>query len=680
MAVSPAQPVIRFGLFELDPQTGQLSRQGIKLRLPQQPVQLLAVLLERPGEVFSREELQRRLWPSDVFVDFDHGLNKSIQKLREVLGDSAASPRYIETIPRVGYRFIAPVHTENGNHAIVPELPPKTERPPILLLPPRPPPAIHRNWLLPALISIAGLALLAALYLELRPHPTISSYTQLTDVTDSAGTPALSSDGKILAFIRSPSNFVSDASIYVKMLPNGEVRRVTDDSRSKYNLAFSPDNSQLAYTVMEDNGFSTYVVSVFGGDPHLLIKNAAGLTWLDQDHVLFSRLHSGLHLGVVTGLPNGQNVREVYFPPHERAMVHYAYASPDRKSALIVLMNGDGDWDQCQLISFPNGGTPEPVGPAGGCTAAAWSPDGAWMYFIAFVNGQSHLWRQSFPRGKPQQLTFGPTEESWIAVDPDGRSVVTAMGVHGSVLFVHDSSGDRALSSEGEITGYPSPPVFTADDKFLYYLMRHSSTQSGAELWRSSISDGKSEPVLTGVSIDTFDISADARQVVYATTGRDGVSQVWVAPLDRNVAPRQLTNHNEHLPHFGPHGDILFIANDGHNNYLERLEANNLRRSRVVPYPVDEILTTSPQRHWATAVMIDAHTQPPIPRLVAIPLEGGPPISLCLAYCAAVLGFERKVSLPPAAAGFPESRHQPGHTTRPQRRAARLAAARHQVH
>jgi TolB-like protein/DNA-binding winged helix-turn-helix (wHTH) protein len=107
--VSPAHEVIRFGLFVLDPAAGQLTRQGANLRLPQQPTQLLAMLLERPGEILTREELRQRLWPSDVFVDFDHGLNKSIQKIRDALGDSAVSPRYIETIPRVGYRFIAPV-------------------------------------------------------------------------------------------------------------------------------------------------------------------------------------------------------------------------------------------------------------------------------------------------------------------------------------------------------------------------------------------------------------------------------------------------------------------------------------------------------------------------------------------------------------------------------------------
>jgi DNA-binding winged helix-turn-helix (wHTH) protein len=105
VAVSPAQDVIHFGLFELNLKAGQLTRNGSNLRLPQQPLQLLGLLLERPGEILTRDELRQRLWPSDVFVDFDHGLNKSIQKLRDTLGDSASSPRYIETSPRVGYRF-----------------------------------------------------------------------------------------------------------------------------------------------------------------------------------------------------------------------------------------------------------------------------------------------------------------------------------------------------------------------------------------------------------------------------------------------------------------------------------------------------------------------------------------------------------------------------------------------
>jgi cholera toxin transcriptional activator len=101
--------IARFGVFELDLNTGELRKGGVKLRLQGQPVQVLTLLLERAGDVVTREELREKLWASDTFVDFDHSLNTAINKVREALGDSAASPRYVETLARRGYRFIAPV-------------------------------------------------------------------------------------------------------------------------------------------------------------------------------------------------------------------------------------------------------------------------------------------------------------------------------------------------------------------------------------------------------------------------------------------------------------------------------------------------------------------------------------------------------------------------------------------
>src|SRR5579864_9217289 len=101
-----------FGVFELDLSVGELRKSGVKLRLQGQPFQVLVMLLERAGELVTREELQQKLWPSDTFVDFDHSLNTAINKVREALGDSASSPRYVETLARRGYRFIAPVRTE----------------------------------------------------------------------------------------------------------------------------------------------------------------------------------------------------------------------------------------------------------------------------------------------------------------------------------------------------------------------------------------------------------------------------------------------------------------------------------------------------------------------------------------------------------------------------------------
>src|SRR5260221_6963316 len=101
--------VITFGTFEADLQAGELRRNGRKVRLQEQPFQVLTVLLEKPGEIVTREELRNRLWPADTFVDFDHGLNAAVKRLRDALGDSAENPRFVETLARRGYRFVAPV-------------------------------------------------------------------------------------------------------------------------------------------------------------------------------------------------------------------------------------------------------------------------------------------------------------------------------------------------------------------------------------------------------------------------------------------------------------------------------------------------------------------------------------------------------------------------------------------
>jgi len=105
---------VRFGLFELDTKAGELRKQGKRIRLQEQPFQVLVALVQRPGEVVSREEIRQRLWPDDTFVDFDHSLNTAVNKLRDVLGDSAGSPRFVETLARRGYRFIAPVQREDA--------------------------------------------------------------------------------------------------------------------------------------------------------------------------------------------------------------------------------------------------------------------------------------------------------------------------------------------------------------------------------------------------------------------------------------------------------------------------------------------------------------------------------------------------------------------------------------
>ena len=164
--------IARFGVFEVDLSAGELRKGGVKLRLQGQPFQVLALLLERAGEIVTREELQQKLWASDTFVDFDHSLNTAINKVREALGDSASSPRYVETLARRGYRFIAPVQTDRlsnppGTKGVSPEQP--AER--AALHPELQVPIPHRGLTrgLFALIQVMYLAFyLAALF---RLHP-----------------------------------------------------------------------------------------------------------------------------------------------------------------------------------------------------------------------------------------------------------------------------------------------------------------------------------------------------------------------------------------------------------------------------------------------------------------------------------------------------------------------------
>ncbi len=156
---SRSAEVIRFHVFEVDTVTGELRKHGLRIKLQEQPFQVLCLLLARPGELVTREELRKMLWPADTFVDFDHGLNKTINKLREALSDDKERPRYIETLPRRGYRFIAPVMAAQ---------PPAEPNGPPAVLAPQPAPVVTANprragWMTPAIIVLLGvLALLAS--------------------------------------------------------------------------------------------------------------------------------------------------------------------------------------------------------------------------------------------------------------------------------------------------------------------------------------------------------------------------------------------------------------------------------------------------------------------------------------------------------------------------------------
>jgi len=435
----------------------------------------------------------------------------------------------------------------------------------------------------------------------------------------------------MLAFIRGGNAFLTSDQIYVKMLPNGEARRVTDDSRPKYGPAFSPDGSEIAYTVMEAGPmFNTYEVSALGGETQLLLKNAAGLVWLDSGRLLFSEIKSGIHLGLVTATVTRAGLRDIYLPAHERGMAHYSYPSPDRRWALVVEMKGDADWGQCRLVDLDGQHEQRLVGPMGACTSAGWSPDGEWMYFTAWIEGKSHIWRQRLSGGAPEQITFGPTEEDGLAVEADGGALITSVGVQESAIWIQDGSGQRPLSSEGEVASSPSP-AFSPDARVLYYLLRRGEGPD-AELWRTMVDSGKSEAVFPGISIRDFDLSPEGKQVVYTTAAPHGATQLWVAPVDRSLAATEVSISGVRSPHFGQRGQILFQLAEGSKNYLEQIDPDGSHRSKVMPYPIVDFQGVSPGRHWAVA-LLPRTPEESFPAVMAIPLDGGNPRHLSTNYC-----------------------------------------------
>src|SRR5687767_5101119 len=157
---APLDDRVRFGAFQLDLRTGELRKAGARIHLPDQPLQVLKALLDRPGDLVTREELRQRLWPAETFVDFEHGLNAAVRRLRDALGDSADVPRFVETLPRRGYRFIAPVTRQPAAEETPPSRPGEDSRGGALPAPDKPPARGPERVRI--LMMMAAMALVAA--------------------------------------------------------------------------------------------------------------------------------------------------------------------------------------------------------------------------------------------------------------------------------------------------------------------------------------------------------------------------------------------------------------------------------------------------------------------------------------------------------------------------------------
>ena len=464
-----------------------------------------------------------------------------------------------------------------------------------------------------------------------RPRPR-AEYEQLTDFPDSVSQPALSPDGRMLAFVRGASTFLGPGDIYVKMLPSGEPFQLTHDKRSKMSPVFSPDSSRIFYTAFEGGfGWDTWSVPVLGGSERLWLPNASGLTWVDPQRLLFSEVRGGEHMAIVTTSQSRTDTHDVYTPPHDRGMAHRSYLSPDGRTVLVVEMD-NGEWLPCRAVPFNGESTGKQVGPAGApCTGAAWSPDGRWVYVSVHTGDSFHIWRQRFPDGQPEQITSGPTEEEGIAVEHGGGAFITAVGLRQRTVSLRDAQGEHQISDEG----YAYMPKLSADGKKLYYRILKGGTSpflGPSELWVAETDSGKREPLLPGFAVTSYDISIDGMRVVFSAVDAGGKSRIWLAPTDRRTPPRQVPNIEGDMPAFGLPGELVVHSVEGGGSFAFRVREDGTAVQKL-PQQITQVLSTSPDAQW---VFASGSASPgATSSSLILPMTGGSAIKILDAFCTA---------------------------------------------
>jgi eukaryotic-like serine/threonine-protein kinase len=505
-----------------------------------------------------------------------------------------------------------------------------------------PPPRSPRNRVVEA--CIAALIVLAGLgswyWFGQRTPKRDQKWEQVTFFTDAAVYPAISPDGRMLAFIRGSDAFLGPGDIYIKLLPSGEPVQLTRDrSRSKLSPAFSPDGSRIAYSVVDP--WDVWQVPVLGGEPRVMFSNASSLTWIENGkRLLFSEIKSGLHMAVVTTNEGRGQSRDVYVPEGERSMAHHSYLSPDGKWVLVVLMDSLGKLTRCRVVPFNGSAKEQKIGPENAtCISGAWSPDGNWIYLSTNAGGRFHIWRQRFPNGEPEQVTSGATEEEGIAIESDGKAFYTSIGTLANSVWIHDDKGEREIFSEGD----SSHSSFSSDGNTLFFLKRNGPNLR-SEISSANLQTAQSEVMLPGYDLEepgidsnNYNVSRDGKWIAFAVKDEHGISHLWIASSSRRTSPKQLdaSSPGEDSPLFLPNGELVYRAAEAGNNYLYTRKQDGSGRRKLMETPILGVESASPDGHWIILAARDDRDLEHPYRTLAYPTAGGTSVVLCPTLCVA---------------------------------------------
>jgi Tol biopolymer transport system component/DNA-binding winged helix-turn-helix (wHTH) protein len=482
--------LVRFGIFELDLRSGDLRKAGARLNLPDQPLQLLVALLERPGELVTRDELRQRLWAEDTFVDFEHGLNAAVKRLRDTLGDSADSPRFIETVPRRGYRFIAPVDSPHVSPSgLVGRL-----RLPVRI----------------AILATVAVTLLAiGAWWTMRPPTTRKAIAVQRSLTRLTVDPGLqtdvtwSPDGRFIAYA---SDRAGNFDIWVQPVSGGDAVPVTKSPAQDTEPDWSPDGSKIVFRSERDGG-GLYVVPSLGGIESRLTSFGVRPKWSpDGTQVMFaSSAEPESRATYVVSLNHS--------PPHP---ILESFVDDDLLGVCCRAWHPDGrrvsilGWTRsqglCLYTSSISGGRAQltRISPPGqkvpDVMQFQWAPSGAAVYFEGRINLVSNIWRltvepETLEAGALERLTTGSGQDTRVALSRDGKYAAFTTQAESIRLwsFPFDTSEGRILGDGDSVTDSTTAafyPDVAPDGHRIAYTLTGVGTGI-LELWTKDLVSGE---------------------------------------------------------------------------------------------------------------------------------------------------------------------------------------------
>ena len=415
MGKSIQRPVARFEDFEVNLETGEVWKAGRPLKVQDQPFKILAALLERRGQIVTREELRQLIWPDKSFGDFDHAINLALTKLRATLGDSADVPHLIETLPRRGYRFIAPLKEPDDPRPsdTIPPLPEQTVPSPLNESPAK---AAGKKRRLTvgivgtlAVVSVAAVALLRVFPTFQQQSSTGGEILPLVSMPGQQDTPAISPDGRQVAFAYSGG---PHPGIYVALVGGEKPLQLTQNENDGYP-AWSPDGRQIAFARFSEAGDqkTIYVIPALGGSERRIYTTSFpqwdqcnAMSWSpDGKSLIFPEALDKRAAARLSMLSLTDLTARPLTSPHIQQFDCDPVFSPE--GARIAFARGPmGAFLSDLHVQKVDGGQPLRLTTGNSGGDCAWTPDGKEIVFDSYARGFQGLWRISASGGTPQQV------------------------------------------------------------------------------------------------------------------------------------------------------------------------------------------------------------------------------------------------------------------------------------